>query len=148
MKNLFQKLKLAPLVLAAGIVGCVTPSPHLEIKVEPINPVQLIVPEKPNWIDLRNGFNTESYSVFKDIHLMTQVYLKEAILKKTDNGYEGIKTHSYHTTPTKIYDGTFDLLCKDIDLNEDKLLKKTETNLFLDMVYNSMHKVIWIDSDE
>jgi len=149
MKNLMQKIA-APLILAtAGVIGCVTPAhPSFEISLEPIKPSQVTISEKSKGVDLKNGFFAESYSVFDDIHLITQVYLREVILKKTDKGYEGVKTNIYHTTPTEIYDGTFDLLCKDMDINEDKFLKKTETQSFLDMTYNAMRKVIWVEDDE
>jgi len=146
MKNLIQKI--APLVLAtAGIVGCATYHPT-QVLIEPVKQTPVISPSKINnqGIDLKNGFFAESYLTVDEVDLITQIALGEAILQKTDKGYKGIKTHSYHTTPSEIFDNTFDKFCGAID-NGDKFLTEMETEHFLDFLYDSMHKIIWVEDE-
>jgi hypothetical protein len=147
MKNLTQKI--GALVLAgAGLVGCATqPSP---IPTQQENPAPIVsqIPIKPSQkgIDLRNGFYAESYSVQDNINLITEVFFGEAILKKTEKGYTGIKTQIYHTTPSEKYDNKFDEFCRKID-NGDRFLGEMETEHFLDNFYDDMFKIIWVEDE-
>jgi len=148
MKNLIQKLALAPLVLtAAGIIGCATSQPT-QIATQPVNPTPIVSQSKANQkgIDLRNGFFAESYSVQDNINLITEAFFGEAILRKTEKGYTGIKTQIYHTTPSEKYDNKFDEFCRKID-NGDKFLGEMETEHFLDNFYDSIYSVIWIEDE-
>jgi len=146
MRNLIQKI--TPLILAgAGIVGCATSHPT-QVLTEAIKPNPIISSSKTNdkGIDLKNEFFTESYKVTDNILLLTEVFLGESMLKKTKEGYEGVETHSYHTTPTEIFDRTYDEFCEAID-NGDKFLTEIETERFLDKVYEARYGMIWAEDE-
>lgn len=148
MKNLIQKLGLAPLVLAAaGIVGCATYQPIQA--TEPAKSTPVVVPQtekKSKGIDMRNGFFAESYSVTDNIDLLTQAFFGEAILVKTEKGYKGKKTMLYRTTPSEKFDAKYDEFCRKID-NGDKFLGEMETERFLDNFYDDMFKIIWVEDE-
>ncbi len=127
--------KIAPLVfVGAGIFGCAT---QPQVKPSTLVPIR---EEVGKWIDLKNGFSAESYKVHDNILLLTEVFLGEVFLKKTDKGYEGIKTYSYHTTPTEKFDRTYDEFCETIDNGGDKFLTEMETLSFMNRVYQSIYE--------
>jgi len=149
MKNLLQKIKkIAPLVLAgAGILGCATYPPE-KPPIFPINQNPIVSQNKTNyWVDLKNGFSAESYKVHDNVLLLTEVYLGESFFIKTEEGYEGVKTSKYHTTPTEVFDTTYDEFCRAIDNGGDKFLTEMETLFFIDRVYKSLYEVQWVEEE-
>jgi len=141
--------KIAPLVLVgAGIFGMVRCATQPSKISTPTQEQIQSSPIKKNdrWVDLKNGFSAESYKVHENILLVTEAYLGESMLIKTGENYEGIKTNKYHTTPTEVFDSTYDEFCRAID-NGDKFITEMETELFLNEIYTSMEKIIWLEEE-
>jgi len=152
MKNLIKKIVPVIALAGAGLIGCATSPPVSDRNLQEPPRIAFVKPE-PDYsklINLRNSYFASSYLAADIIDLEASAAVGEALIKKTDKGYERIPT--YYRASDKRWDDLFDFSCRLADANKDNIIDDEEARNSLDLAYEvqeqRLHEIQWVEDDE